>query len=75
MRRDIGRERGMAILDLIGGTRMLPLRRPGVRIVAVEPAESAVLSGGPSGSQRIEGTGAGFVLPLWQAGLADAIRG
>ena len=47
--------------------------KPGVRIVAVEPAESAVLSGGPSGSHRIEGVGAGFVVPLWHAGIADEI--
>lgn len=45
-----------------------------VRIVAVEPAESAVLSGGPSGSHKIEGTGAGFIVPLWTAGLADDIQ-
>jgi cysteine synthase A len=47
--------------------------KPGVRIVAVEPAESAVLSGGPSGSHRIEGAGAGFVVPLWHGGIADEI--
>ena len=41
--------------------------------MAVEPAESAVLSGGPSGSHRIEGAGAGFVVPLWHAGIADEI--
>ncbi len=45
-----------------------------VRIVAVEPAESAVLSGGPSGSHKIEGTGAGFVVPLWSETLADEIQ-
>ena len=45
-----------------------------VRIVAVEPAESAVLSGGPSGSHKIEGAGAGFVVPLWQPSIADAIE-
>jgi cysteine synthase A len=45
-----------------------------VRVVAVEPAESAVISGGASGSHQIEGTGAGFVVPLWQPGLADEIR-
>jgi cysteine synthase A len=48
-------------------------RKPDVRIVAVEPAESAVLSGGKSGVHRIEGTGAGFVVPLWQVGIADEI--
>ena len=49
-------------------------RNGAVRIVAVEPEESAVLSGGPSGSHRIEGTGAGFVVPLWSEGLADEIE-
>ena len=46
----------------------------GVRIVAVEPEESAVLSGRPSGSHKIEGTGAGFVVPLWRDKLADEIQ-
>jgi cysteine synthase A len=45
-----------------------------VRIVAVEPAESAVLSGRPSGSHRIEGTGIGFIAPLWTETLADEIQ-
>ena len=45
-----------------------------VRIVAVEPEESAVLSGGQSGSHKIEGVGAGFVVPLWADELADEIQ-
>jgi cysteine synthase A len=45
-----------------------------MRIVAVEPEESAVLSGRPSGSHRIEGTGAGFVVPLWAGTLASEIQ-
>lgn len=45
-----------------------------IRIVAVEPAESAVLSGGPSGAHKIDGVGAGFVVPLWRQGLADEIE-
>ena len=44
-----------------------------VRAVAVEPAESAVLSGGPAGGHKIDGIGAGFVVPLWKDGIADAI--
>jgi cysteine synthase A len=48
-------------------------RRRDVRIVAVEPAESAVLSGGKSGMHKIEGAGAGFVVPLWHAAIADEI--
>lgn len=55
------------------GARLRDLS-PGIRIVAVEPAESAVLSGGASGSHLIEGTGAGFVVPLWDASLADEIQ-
>lgn len=46
----------------------------GVRIVAVEPAESAVLSGKASGAHRIDGIGAGFVVPLWRRELADGIE-
>ncbi len=48
-------------------------KKPGVRIVAVEPAESAVLSGGKTGSHKIEGIGAGFVVPLWKAESIDEI--
>jgi cysteine synthase A len=44
------------------------------QMVAVEPEESAVLSGGPSGSHKIEGVGAGFVVSLWTGTLADEIR-
>src|SRR5262249_52919460 len=40
-------------------------------IVAVEPSESAVLSGGKTGSHKIDGVGAGFVVPLWQQGIVD----
>lgn len=45
-----------------------------VRIVAVEPTESAVLSGRLSGSHKIEGTGIGFVAPLWNESVADEIQ-
>ncbi|HEV7308769.1 cysteine synthase family protein [Ensifer sp.] len=45
-----------------------------IRMVAVEPAESAVLSGGPSGAHRIDGIGAGYVVPLWYPEIADAIE-
>jgi len=45
-----------------------------IQIIAVEPAESAVLSGGPSGGHRIDGIGAGYVVPLWNAGIADRIE-
>lgn len=45
-----------------------------IRIVAVEPSESPVLSGGPAGAHKIDGIGAGFVVPLWQDGIADRIE-
>ncbi len=45
-----------------------------VRVVAVEPAESAVLSGAPTGAHRIEGIGIGFLPPLWRPDLVDSIE-
>jgi cysteine synthase A len=60
--------------SLRGISTRLRTRTTAVRIVAVEPEESAVLSGRPSGSHKIEGTGAGFVVPLWRDGLADEIQ-
>jgi cysteine synthase A len=59
---------------LLGTSEALRRQRPGLRCVAVEPAESAVLSGGAPGAHRIDGIGAGFVVPLWQPGVADAIE-
>ena len=46
----------------------------GTQVVAVEPAESAVLSGGPSGAHKIDGIGAGYIVPLWRTDLADRIE-
>ncbi|KRE74413.1 PLP-dependent cysteine synthase family protein [Arthrobacter sp. Soil762] len=57
-----------------GTARGLRTHLPGLRVVAVEPAESAVLSGGPTGSHRIEGTGIGFIPPLWEPAEVDAIE-
>ena len=45
-----------------------------VQIVAVEPVESPVLSGEPSGSHKIEGVGAGFVVPLWKPEIVSSIE-
>jgi cysteine synthase A len=45
-----------------------------IRIVAVEPSESPVLSGGQPGSHKIDGVGAGFIVPLWQENTADQIE-
>jgi len=46
-----------------------------IGIVAVEPAESPVLSGGLPGAHKIDGVGAGFVVPLWRDDVADRIEG
>jgi len=56
-----------------GVTTVLWKHNPEVHIVAVEPAESAVLSGHHTGSHKIEGIGIGFIPPLWDPGLVDEI--
>lgn len=57
-----------------GNSEALKTRRAEVLSVAVEPSESAVLSGCPSGSHKIEGIGAGFVVPLWEPSVIDRIE-
>ena len=57
-----------------GTARALRAHLPALRVVAVEPEESAVLSGGLTGSHRIEGTGIGFIPPLWEPAEVDAIE-
>jgi len=56
-----------------GTTKALLKHDPGISIIAVEPEESAVLSGKPSGSHKIEGIGIGFIPPLWQPALVNEI--
>jgi len=56
-----------------GVATVLKRHKPGVRIVAVEPAESSVLSGGTTGPHRIEGVGIGYTPPLWDPTLVDEI--
>ena len=45
-----------------------------LHVTAVEPAESAVLSGGVTGSHKIEGIGIGFIPPLWEPAQVDEIQ-
>jgi cysteine synthase A len=59
--------------SLHGVTMALRRFNPDLQAVAVEPAESAVLSGGKSGAHNIEGIGIGFVPPLWEPGLVNEI--
>jgi cysteine synthase len=56
-----------------GVATVLKRYRPDVEIVAVEPAESPVLSGGEPGPHKIEGVGIGYVPPLWDRSLVDTI--
>jgi cysteine synthase len=49
-------------------------RHERIKVVAVEPAESPVLSGGKPGAHKIDGVGAGFVVPLWEKEIADQIE-
>ncbi len=57
-----------------GVATVLKRHRPDVEIVAVEPAESPVLSGGPPGPHKIEGVGIGYTPPLWEPSLVDSIE-
>jgi cysteine synthase A len=56
-----------------GVATVLKRHKPGVRIVVVEPAESAVLGGGQAGPHKIEGVGIGYTPPLWEPSLVDDI--
>jgi len=60
--------------SLRGNSEALRSHNERIRIVAVEPTESPVLSGGKPGSHKIDGIGAGFVVPLWRKDIADQIE-
>lgn len=59
--------------SLHGTTAALWEHNPDIHVVAVEPSESAVLSGNTSGSHNIEGIGIGFIPPLWEADQVNEI--
>ena len=58
---------------LTGVGSVLKQRKPGLRMVAVEPEDSAVLSGAPPGPHRIQGIGAGFVPEILDTSLIDEV--
>jgi len=59
--------------SITGVGEVLRERRPGVRIIAVEPADSPVLSGGPPGPHKIQGIGAGFVPDVLNTEVYDEV--
>jgi cysteine synthase A len=61
-----------------GGTvsgvgKYLKEKKPGVKVIAVEPKSSPVLNGGQSGPHKIQGIGAGFVPATYNAGVVDEV--
>ena len=61
-----------------GGTisgvgEVLKAKKPGVQVIAVEPTDSPVLSGGPKGPHKIQGIGAGFVPKNYNGNFVDEV--
>jgi cysteine synthase A len=58
---------------ITGVSRVLKRRQPGARVIGVEPAGAAVLSGGTAGSHHIQGIGAGFVPKVLERDKIDEV--
>nr|WP_298682364.1 cysteine synthase family protein [uncultured Dongia sp.] len=60
--------------SLRGTGEALRRHNPNIKVIAVEPTESPVLSGGKTGAHKIDGIGAGYIVPMWQKDIADSIE-
>jgi cysteine synthase A len=58
---------------ITGVGEVLKQRKPGVRIIAVEPAGAAVLSGGPAGNHKMPGLGVGFIPDVLNRAILDEV--
>ncbi|MCG2677808.1 cysteine synthase A [bacterium] len=58
---------------ITGTSRYLKKKKPNIKVIAVEPASSPVLSGGTASSHRIEGIGAGFIPKVLDRSLIDKV--
>lgn len=58
---------------LTGVGQVLKARKPGIKMIAVEPEDSPILSGGEPGPHKIQGIGAGFVPGILETGLIDEV--
>lgn len=58
---------------ITGVGEVIKKRKPGLKVIAVEPFDSSVLSGGQSGSHKIQGIGAGFIPDVFNPAIVDEI--